>query len=518
MQYCGNINPLNANFQNSYPSTLQQFYIRYCNYPRINVNLTGSRLRNGSLSSDVTNAGFQIIDSGNVGAAENVSGNLEEIVATLPAQTYTPSLGIFNVYNNGALRIINLTNNPSNYFSSFTELTIFSIFNNALTAWTYSNFSSSLIDFRAYNNRKASVTNSGFGAGFSMNFSNLTNLQDFEVYTNSLTNSNMTLTNFTSATRLEKIYFQDNFLTFIPTLPATTAPTLNLQFQRNDLNVTSKSDTTSIPPLPNNTWTLIAGDNGGSFDRNGNITENTIKAWPDSAPLSGTKLEFFKCDGVGLDLGWDKTLPNTIKTFNCSYNTGLTTFDFTYLSSATGDTTITLSGNRIITSYQNVDLLTNCVSLTLDNNGGGSISNPLQYFYPLATANNRWFPRKLRTLDIKQTWRGSTAAPTWTAPWTKELFQFNGINQITSVTMRNMTLEARSVNWILDYFYRLCSTSPTGVSPVTKANSCAPNLSTLSILNVNNFANQQPTDGSTTGGINGINARTQLIGLGVNVI
>jgi hypothetical protein len=435
------------------------------------------------------------------------NANLVTIDITLP--TVTNTLKGVQIQNNVKLTSIIFPSNT--HLSSYTTPINFQFSLNALTYWPYYAFPNTTNGIQMYSNRRAGIANSGFALGFNVDFTNLTSLVNFQVQENSLTNLNTTLTNFTNATNLITIYLFDNKFTSIPALPNTTN-NLDLQINKNLLNITSASDTTSLPSLPAETTTFIVGSGQP------NVETNRINVWPTSVSLSSTIITTFQCEGVGLSGGWDKYLPSTLTSFKFSYNTGLTTFDFTYISNSTSNTTVEIKGisATILDNFQNVNLGTKITSLDLNSN---KVNDPNKFFYPSSTSSTRYFPPNITILKINNNRILNSLV------WNRGLFSFGVVNQITSVDMSSMDLKypsgavATSVNYILKYFYDLCTTSPAGATGVSKAQSCAPNLITLTLsLNIpsnDTFRNAYPD--TTSGGIDGTYYLSQLLALGITV-
>jgi hypothetical protein len=420
---------------------------------------------------------------------------------TLP--TVTNTLTHFSVYSNSVLTSLTMNGGIPNSLASYTTLDGLYFHSNALTSWPYQNFNATNnIQFiHLHANRKTSpvnIANSGFGGGLSINFINLTKLRQFYAYSNRISNANSSLTNLTSCTLLERFWVYDNLLTEIPTLPNTTS-FLDLRIDGNLIN--TSTNPSAIPSFPNNLQIFYGGFEPAVAVASRTET-NTIPTW--SVALSSTNLVTFYLQGVNLN-SWSTNFPSTIQNIYFDVNL-LTTFDFTYCQNVKS---FSISNNaNTLSSLNNINLATTIQTLICQYNL--QMSSPDRFFYPQATSSTRYFPATMTSFNFLRT-RISTA----NQPWSKEIFSTTVVNNIAVVTMQNMNLTSDSVNFILNYFYRLCSTSPAGVSGVAKANSCAPNLVTINIIN--NVGTIDQNSPPTAGTINGINARTQLIALGVNV-
>jgi hypothetical protein len=415
--------------------------------------------------------------------------------------TFTSTINNFAVFGNRILATLNINNNNVNAFAQYTILQHIFIYQNALTSWVCSNFNSiggqgsPLITFWAYQNRNSTVTNSGFANGINIDFTNLINLEDLRLQTNSITFANSIFTNFANSTKLRIIYLNDNRITSVPTLPNTTN-LLDLRIHNNLIN--TSTNPSAIPSLPNNLQVFYGGFETGVGVSNRTET-NTIPTW--SVALSSTNLTTFYLQGVTLN-SWSTDFPSTIQNIYFDVNL-LTTFDFTYCQNVKS---FSISNNaNTLSSLNNINLATTLLTLICQYNL--QMNSPNRFFYPQASSSTRYFPATMTSFNFFR-----TPISTTNQPWSKEIFSTTVVNNITTVTMQNMNLTSDSVNFILNYFYRLCSTSPAGVSQVTKANSCAPNLTTI---NINNSGTINPNSPPTAGTINGINAKTQLNSIGV---
>ena len=440
---------------------------------------------------------------------------LTSLTLTLPSSVNT--LNILTITGNQNLSTLTINGNVATGLSSYTALREIYVYANSIEVWPFENFNSTNNITIIYMNLNTQSTNAnrGFSLGFKMNFTNLIVLSKLRLQDNKISNSNSPFTNFANCVKLTECWLFNNLLTFIPSLPVIdSALNLDLRFYRNLLN--TNTNPTCIPPLPIRTQTLYAGYTP-STNFNGTQETNIIPSWPTTVTLNNTNINTFYCQGVSMT-SWPSTISFPTGTSNLIIYlelNQLTTWDFSvctnakqvWLNRQQSSNGLTL----FLATLQNVNLATTMNRLEANFN---AVDDPQKFFYPLASANSRFFPPSLIILNIR-------VAPILPAnqPWSKNLFAFGVVNSITTVNLQNMSLTSASVNFILDHFYKLCTTTPAGAATTIKSQSCAPNLTTISIDNTvistisASYNNQPPT--APANGPNGIIAKTQLNSIGV---
>jgi Leucine-rich repeat (LRR) protein len=314
-----------------------------------------------------------------------------------------PGLRTFQVYNSTSQNNLKFFDAPSGLLSC-TILDTVNFQRNQLTGWTY-NFPPSVRIINFFENRSTSNPSLYGLSSFTVNLSSNTALQNLNLSKNRLTSITNTIIGCTSLTFLDLSY---NELSTIPILPNSVQ---NLNLEANGI--------TSLPPMPTGLTTFNANTVIGV-----GAGINTITTWTQTLTTC-PNLTTFSLNGVSLS-SWTTQFPSSIKNISLVSN-NLTTFNFSYINTATG-VTLNLS-NNFISTLTNLNSNISLLSLDISTNQLNSQTSII----PLGNS----FPSSLTGLTMNLNPIG-----TWST-------SFAGATSLKSLLMTNCNLNQASVDYIL---------------------------------------------------------------------
>jgi hypothetical protein len=461
-------------FSNNYSSVLNRVTVESCTVTNLNIDASTASLS----AYNVSLPNLYIIN--NIGLQNS----------TIKFPNSISFLWIEGNTSLTSLTLLSSTQTGNNAFSDCTSITRLHILSNRITTWSY-NLNGNITIIRIEVNR---INNTSGGIStFTSNFNGNNSLTDFYYTSNRTTTLNAT--NLNTCSTLRNLRLNDNLLTSVPPLPAEI-----IQFWVNNNKLTIR------PTFPSNCLVqeICFGGNGGSFTNsttansvitdtgllNCNTLDGQFNVGVSDTYLSDlTQLLRFKARNCRL-AGWNCTFPNSIETIDLTSGPGgavntpffnnIPTLNFNNFTRV-----INLwVNNANVSQLFELNSSTRLSVLSLNTNAFTNQNN----FFSTTGSNTQYFPTTLTRLEIQVN---------NIQIWNRALFPPTGTLSILYVDMRNLALQAISINYLLNYFANL------------KTAGRIPNMANLLLEGTSgSFPNLAPD--TTSGGINGCAALNVL--------